>query len=390
MNIILLTCPNELGRNGAAPALQQALRTRNVACELVDAGALLGENVAEPIRNAFFNIALKTPRAFSFLYQTEDFTATERRKTPVYFANALFAENLCRYMAETAADAAVCFQLYTAEALTYLKRKLEMPIKSYFVPTDYACVPFLEETDMDAVFAPHADMVMQLARRGVPKERIVPSGVPVQKKYRYTTARSSARATLDIPPDVTAYLMMAGEEGCSDAATVTRKIIERSKGETDIRVIVMTGRNALLGEQLRRSYEGDPRVMTVPFTEQISLYMDASDVLIARPKGTLSTEAAVKGIPLVHTLPANATEALNAQFFAERGMAISTVTPDSAADNAVRLGHDVLQKNRMREAQRQYMNNNTMERILNVILPDWAAADAETSGVPTDGKEEEA
>ena len=292
MKAVLLTCNTGQGHNAAAQAVHNVLESRGVACETLDALAFLGENASDAIAGVFVNIAVKTPRAFGFMYQAGEFISSDKRKSPVYYANALYAENLHRYLVEHQIDAAICTHLFPAEALTYLRRKRDLAARTYFVSTDYTCIPFLEETDMDAIFVPHEDLVPQFIRRGVPADSIIVSGIPVLEKYRYATKQLDARNTLDLPPDVPCFLIMTGGEGCGDPLALTRKLIERCKG-VDIRAIVMTGRNAQLGETLRRRFEGDPRVVTVPFTEQVSLYMDACDVLLTKPGGISSTEAAV-------------------------------------------------------------------------------------------------
>ncbi len=373
MKAILLTCNTGQGHNAAALAISNTLTNRGISCETVDALAFLGENVSDAIAGMFVNIAVKTPRAFGFMYQAGEFLSSDKRKSPVYYANALYAENLHRYLVEHAIDAAICPHLFPAEALTYLRRRKELTTRSYFVSTDYTCIPFLEETDMDAVFVPSADLIPQFLRRGVNPDALVVSGIPVLEKYRFSTSRADARNTLDIPPDVPAFLIMTGGEGCGDPVLLTRKLIERSKG-ADIRAIVMTGRNAQLGETLRRRFEGDPRVVTVPFTEQVSLYMDACDVLLTKPGGISSTEAAVKHIPMIHTSPIPGCETLNAQYFSERGMSILSTSADSAADNAIRLGVDAMQCARIRQAQAQYIPDSAADHIADVILHDFPEA----------------
>ena len=367
MKAVLLTCSTGQGHNAAAAAVSAALTDRGFACETLDALHFLGENAGDAIEGAFVNIAVKTPRAFGFMYQAGEFISSDRRKSPVYYANALYAENLHRYLVEKQIDAAVCPHLFPAEALTFLKRRRELTTKTFFVSTDYTCIPFLEETDMDAVFVPNGDLTPLFIKRGVPGDRLFVTGIPVLEKYRRRTGRDEARKALDLPLDVPAYLVMTGGEGCGDPVGLTRKLMERCRGK-DMRCVVMTGRNAALLETLRRRYSGEPRVVVVPFTDQVSLYMDACDVLLTKPGGISSTEAAVKGIPMIHTSPIPGCETINSQFFSERGMSILAPTAELAAANAVRLGDDVLQMNRIREAQRQYMIYNAAERIAGIVF----------------------
>jgi processive 1,2-diacylglycerol beta-glucosyltransferase len=372
MKAVLLTCSTGQGHNSAALAVRQALEARGATCETRDALAFLGNNVSEAITSAFVNIAIKTPRAFGFLYAAGEFVSSDKRRSPVYFANALYAENLRRYLEEEEFDAAICPHLFPAEALTYLKRKHALSTRCYYVSTDYTCIPFLEETDMDVVFTPHADLSAQFVRRGVRAEKLVPVGIPVRDEYLERQDPADARALLHLPATPPCYLLMTGGEGGGDAVSLTRKLLERLKNR-DARIVILTGHNAALQSALESRFGGDLRVLAVPFTEHVALYMDACDVLLTKPGGLSSTEAAVKGVPLVHVANPG-VEALNAQFFAERGMSIFATGEDSAADNAIRLAADAPQRARMLEAQRQYLVRNAAERIATRILEGRASA----------------
>lgn len=379
MKTVLLTCRTGQGHNSAALAVQQALEARGAECEIKDALAFLGDNVSDTITSAFVNIAVKTPRAFGFMYAAGELLSSERRKSPVYFANALYADNLQRYLVENDVDAAVCPHLFPAEALTYLRRKHHLSARTYFVSTDYTCIPFLEETEADAVFTPHPDLNPLFVKRGVPAGVLVSSGIPVQSAYAAGTDRDDARVALDLPRGTPCFLIMTGGEGCGNALELTKKLIARLGGR-DARLIVMTGRNTRLLESVEGRFAGDARVLAIPFTDRVPLYMDACDVLLTKPGGISSTEAAVKGIPIVHTPPIPGVETLNAQFFAERGMSVLAPDEAGAADNAVRLSGDAQQRARMLEAQRQYLCSNAADVIAAHIL--GVREDADAAGLP--------
>jgi len=364
LKILLLTCAGH--GTAAALSVKAALEKRGAACEVCDALALLGDTVSDAMAAAFANVAVNTPRAFGFLYADGGFAASGRRKAPVYAANALYAENLRRYLLENEFDAAICPHLFAAEAITFLRRQHGLSIKSYFVSTDYLCVPFLEEIEADGIFTPHADLAAQFTRRGVPAGLLEPAGVPILDSYAHAFAKADARAALDLPLDPPCFLVMTGSEGC-DALTLTRKLLERLKNR-DARVVVLAGRSAQLADAVRSRCGSDVRVSVVPFTERVPLYMDACDVLLTRPRGVPSTEAAVKGVPMIHTPPLSAAETHNAQFFSERGMSIVAVNEDSAADNALRLLADEAQRERMLAAQRQYLAPGAADRIAARVL----------------------
>jgi len=382
MKAVLLTCSTGQGHNSAAQAVAQALEKRGVSCRTADALAFLGEKASGVITDAFVNIAVKTPRAFGFMYGVGEKLSeglADRVKSPVYLANALYAENLRQYLESNRIDLAVCPHLFPAEALTYLKKRGLPGTRCYFVSTDYTCIPFLEETALDGVFVPDESLIPSFCARGMERERLIPSGIPVMDKFRADTPRAQAREALSLPADVPVFLVMTGGEGCGNAVSLTSALLAGMEGR-DCRVLVLPGRNEELRFELETAFSHDGRVRAEPFTTQVPLYMDACDVLLSKPGGISSTEAAVKNVPLVHTAPIPGCETLNAAFFSQRGMSILAPDEAQAAANAVRLAGDEGQKRRMLEAQRQYIRPDAADAICDEMMKDGGNDHAPAAG----------
>lgn len=76
----------------------------------------------------------------------------------------------------------------------------------------------------------------------------------------------------------------------------------------------MGGNNERLKRELRAGFSHDARVQVLDFTDQVSLYMDACDVLFTKPGGLTSTEAAAKRVAMIHTAPIPGCETIKADF----------------------------------------------------------------------------
>ena len=367
MKAVVLTCCTAREHNAAALAVREALERHGSECDIRDAVSFLGDNVSKLVVNTFVNTAVHTPRAFGFMCAAGEFDTTDRRKSPVYYANTLYAENLHRYLLENDIDTAICMHLFPAEALTYLRRRHHISARTCFVSTDYTCVPFLEETEMDIVFTPHVDLNDSFVRRGVSASKLISSGIPVLPAYSHTVDRTDARITLDLPVDLPCYLLMPGEDALESAPSIINTLLMRLNNR-EARAVVLAGRDELLYETMLSRFDSDIRVLCLPHTERTPLYMDAADVLIANPGGVSSTEAAVKGVAVVHIPPAPGVESLNAQFFAERGMSILAPGEESAAENVIRLANDASHRDRMLAAQRQYIDSGAAETIACRVL----------------------
>lgn len=139
------------------------------------------------------------PKMFGAIYKAGEAVDRVRFRSPVYYANTLYAKKLAAYILEEKFDAVVCTHLFAMEALTYIKKRGLLTVPSYGVLTDYTCIPFFEETDVDEYFIPHADLADELCAKGMKKERLIPTGIRFAAVYASygkvcgtRTARSSA------------------------------------------------------------------------------------------------------------------------------------------------------------------------------------------------------
>lgn len=86
----------------------------------------------------------------------------------------------------------------------------------------------------------------------------------------------------------------------------------------DIRLIVICGSNQPLYRRLKERY--GERLLLVQHTSQMADYMKACELLISKPGGLSSTEAAVSCTPLIHINPIPGCESKNMEYFSSRGM----------------------------------------------------------------------
>ena len=65
--------------------------------------------------------------------------------------------------------------------------------RTYAVATDYTCIPFWEETELDAYFVPHEDLKREFAGKGIPQEKLIPTGIPISRRCLQKTPKAEAR-----------------------------------------------------------------------------------------------------------------------------------------------------------------------------------------------------
>ncbi len=88
---------------------------------------------------------------------------------------------------------------------------------------------------------------------------------------------------------------------------------------------------------------------------------------MSKPGGLSTTEAAVKGVPLVHLTPLPGWEENNIRFFTSRGLSLSGATPKAMAEQAVFLLKHPEERVAMIKRQHQQINPDAASTIIDYV-----------------------
>ena len=366
MKVLILSCSTGQGHNTAAEAVREALEARGAECALLDPFSFKGERVALNVANAYIRNAVLAPHLFGALYKLGGLISSSRVRSPVYWANTRYAKELAEHIARGSFNAVVTSHLYPAEALSFLKRHKRLPVPFYTVMTDYDCSPFWEETIPERCFTPSEEISQICVCRGMPPERLIATGIPVRASAREHVGKLAARRTLGLATDNRLVVVMGGSMGGGRMEDVVQELLGRLDASTHL--AALCGSNRHLARRLKRRFAGEERLQIVGYTKQAALWMEACDVLLTKPGGLTSTEAAVKGVPLVLTAPIPGCETLNAAYFQRHGLAIRAFAPKRAAAQAQRLLEDEAARMEMLRCQREHIPARAAETIAERIF----------------------
>ena len=366
MKVLLLSCNTGQGHNTAGRAGMEEFERRGIECEMRDALAFAGERTSKVVSNTYIKMATDAPNVFGRLYQAGEAITNPYVKSPVYAANLTYARRLGRYIRENGFDAVITSHVFPAQALTHLSKHEHVDAKTYFIATDYTCHPFTEESEPDLYFIAHEDLMDEYIARGIPREKLCPTGIPVSTRFSEHPSKAEARERLGISPDAKLFLVMTGSMGFGSTTPMVETIV-KGGNEKSI-VYVMTGRNEEMKAEIDAIHERDARVVAIPFTTEVPLYMSAADVLMTKPGGLTTTEAAALNIPLVLSAPIPGCETANAGFFEERGLAVCVKDAEAAAHAAMWLAADEEKSEKMIRAQARQINARAAVDICDHVL----------------------
>lgn len=365
MNILILSCDTGEGHNAAGKAIEEAALLRGHTVTMMDMFLLSGKKTSHAVGGAYVGIVKHVPHLFGFLYKLGLTISSAKRKSPVYYANGLLAKKLSDYIEQNRFDVIVTPHLYPAETLTKMKKKGILSAPAVAVGTDYTCIPFWEETNLDCYIIPHEDLVEEYVKRGVPAEKLLPYGIPVKQSFCQTARRNEAREKCALPKDIPIFLVMSGSMGFGKLAVFSAELALRCKSGEHI--IIICGNNEKMRKILKKEFYFNKRVHILGYTNNVSLYMDACDVIYTKPGGLTSTEALVKNIPIVHTAPIPGCETANRNFFGARHLSISSRHLTKQVQLGKALINDEHLRNQMLSAQKVHRKPDCAMRIMDKL-----------------------
>lgn len=366
MRTLILSCNTGEGHNSCAKAIQEAYLAQGEECEIVEALQFISKHASRFIADWHSRIYRHAPKLYGAGYRNvENRTSLFREGTTVYRYLTSGSERLYRFICAGDYDAVICTHVFPTLAVTAMLERHPMPLLTGFVATDYTCSPSVEDSALDYYFIPDETLKDEFAACGVPREKLVASGLPVRPEFYRTTDKAAAKAELGIPADHQHILMMCGSIGCGPIRELAEELALRLTPEQDLTVIC--GANDELYSKLQKHFAGNRQVHIHGMVHNVPQLMHSADVFLTKPGGLSTTEAAVCGLPMVLMDTVAGCEGHNLDFFLHRSGAVTAGTSKLLADTAMALLADPERLEKMSAAFRRPQSETPAQRIFRIM-----------------------
>ena len=258
MKVLILSCNTGGGHNAAASALKESLNFYHHEAEVLDLMSLGRKHTSALVGGAYVKLVSVFPAGFGALYQLGELVRKFPWKSPVYYANARLGNALADYIDQNHFNAVVTTHLYPAETLTWMKQKGRLTIPCVAVATDYACIPFWEETNCDYYVVPHKDLIPEFASCGIPEEKLLPLGIPVRPAFARPASKEDVRRHLGLPENAPLFLVMSGSMGFGKVHLLAHELVSRL--ENGEQAVIICGNNKKRMRSLRLQFHKNPNV----------------------------------------------------------------------------------------------------------------------------------
>lgn len=264
------------------------------------------------------------PQMYRFLYNRAE-RATEVGPFRAW-VHQFTAANLHPLLQELRPDVVICTHAFPCGVMAEYKKQFADAPPVMGVVTDFVVHAFWIHTNIEAYAVATPEMRAALVARGVPRDRIIVSGIPVRAEFgRPQSDLDALRERLGLPLDRSTVLLMGGGLGIGPLEAMMHAL---DRVKTPLCALAIVGTSAR-GEQrvLECAHRVGYPVRVVRFVNNVYEYMQASDVLITKPGGLTSAEALVAQVPLVLFKPLPGQEERNTRYLVQRRAALRAKTP---------------------------------------------------------------
>ncbi len=370
--ILILTASYGSGHNRVAATLAAEFRRAGARPRVVDHfHDLVHPEFDRLTRNFYYAILRRTPVLWGIAYWLGDQLSVS---SPLLIGlNRLGTRKLGELLAAERPDHVVSVHPTPVAALSQLRSR-GFPIPSHTtVFTDFVAHTQWIYSHVDRYCVPAEEIARALTARGVPRERVVVTGIPVAQEFTEPSERAQARLALGISPRLPVLLFMDGSGGgFGRLEQATRTVLEM---EEPFQAAVVTGREERLEARLRGLCAGrESRVKIFGYVDNVRQLMAAADFLVTKAGGLTLAEALAAELPVIcfGSLPGQETR--NERFASMAGVAL--VASSGAQLQRVigaALRDPVLLRN-MRERIRSYRRPRAAAQIVELVLAGQGAA----------------
>lgn len=348
-DVLNLTADYGAGHRRASSALQEALLDADPGVKILTLNYI---SFVHPLldritQSLYVNTVRVAPELYrGFYYVTKSIDPDSVWQSAL---NSLGHRRLLRLLQMVRPRLVVCTFPTPAGVVGELKRRGLLDIPLVTIITDNA-VHTQWVSPWTDLYLVGSDYVKEgLQKRGIEKDRIVVTGIPIDKRFRVPWDAQALRNKYGLTQDLPVVLLLGSAYGMSPDAWETAAWL--GQAACPCQVLVVAGRDEKLRKKCEETTKGSPNPVKVfGFVDTMHELMAISDMAVTKAGGLTVSEALATGVPLVIHRPIPGQEEENARFLLRHGAAVMSRDPERTRELTFSLLKDAERRKHMREA----------------------------------------
>ena len=268
---------------------------------------------------SYIQIVNHQPALWGYMYQKSDLvrndkSAIKKLRVAIEEINTAKLKKLVKAMAP---DTIISTHFLPPELISKLIRKGYQVPPSWVQVTDFDLHGLWVHEHMSGYFAASEEVAFRMEQRGIPKETISVTGIPIMPVFGQPLSRKECAGELGLDPAVPTIIVMSGGLGVGGISSLTEQLLNM---EENFQIIALAGKNEKLLKELQKlANKTSKKLVPMGFTKTIERPMKASDLAVTKPGGLTTSECLAMGLPMIAVSPIPGQEERNADYLLESG-----------------------------------------------------------------------
>lgn len=316
--VLILTASYGSGHNEAARALAGALAAQGAEPVVVDHFRACAHPLFDRLsRAAYVALLRRAPALWGAAYELGDRLASDSWLT--FGASRIGAAALATLLARLTPDAVLSVHATPAVAMAELAASGQRLPPHVTVVTDFVAHSQWMADGIDRYCVAADEVGREFVARGIPRERIDVTGVPVRPEFGLTVDGAQARRALGLDDRAPVVLAMSGSwGGLGRLPQIARVLLATGR---PLQGLLVAGHDARLEAALATLTAGS-RLRALGFVRDVRQLMAAADLVISKAGGMTLAEALAAETPLLLYGSLPGQERRNERFASRAGIAL--------------------------------------------------------------------
>jgi len=368
--VVIFSCATGEGHNSCSKAIAEEFLSHGVPCDVVDGLSFISDGTAEFVGKVHAYVYKNFPELFGtgYNYTGKHPSAVGGDKSVIYQFLSLGAKRMYYFFVENGYTAIICPHPLLHLMIGEMYKRYPVTAPSFLVATDYTCSSGTNLSKLDYCFIPDESLKDEFISGNITEDKIIVSGIPVKKQCYTHMDKSEAKKSVGVGANNRHLLVACGSMGCGPIKAVACKIADcLTEGQE---MSIVCGNNKSLLMNLSEKFADNPRVHPLGYVDYMPRLMSSADLFLTKPGGLSSTEAAVKGLPMVFVNAVPGVEPHNMEFFKRLGGGMSMENDDEDALSAlcVELLKNKERTDKMSAALKERFKDNAAEIIYSFVM----------------------
>jgi processive 1,2-diacylglycerol beta-glucosyltransferase len=366
--VLILSTSAGSGHKAAARALEKVFCTSPDVEQVVNKDSLefTNQTFRDLYSEFFLRMVKNAPTFLGWWYDESD--EPWRTDDVRLLLDRLNTQPLVEFITDYNPDITVCTHYMPAGIVAHLIARRAIKTSLSIVTTDFDFHSMWLNRLFNRYFVALDETRAHLVALGLPEERIIVSGIPVDPVFAEPVDHEAVLRSYRLKADVPLIMLSAGTVGGGPIKQIVERLM---RIQLPAQFVIVCGRN----QELRRDLEAlvvkqAERFRILGFTSDMANLMKISSLLIAKPGGLTSSEAMAVGLPMAIIAPIPGQEERNSDHLLEKGAAIKFNDITVITYKIERLLSDPERLPRMRDCARALGRPEAAQVIVDTLLND--------------------